>query len=220
MAGHRAPGLSGGRCEGAHAGPALAGAVGEADEVLQRPVQVTADGAVQVEGDGDKGKHGASGVRSTRPEAADFGHTLPVHAKGLAKIGEVEEARSCKPSEFPATSAGYADPPSEAGFAFQGFGIAASRKSGPHADHSARPASLHQYPAQSNRAGYPLVRKGILHLDDIASSMAFSESEQSKNRASEMVPLYAARVQDLGPDDMAVFKLEPAAISRSYGRAF
>jgi hypothetical protein len=36
--------------------------------------------------------------------------------------------------------------------------------------------------------------------------MAFSESEQSKNGASEMVPLYAARVQDLGPDDVAVFK--------------
>ena len=50
------------------------------------------------------------------------------------------------------------------------------------------------------------MRKAILHLDDIAGSMAFSESEQSKNGAGEMVPLYAARVQDLGPDDVAVFK--------------
>ena len=54
--------------------------------------------------------------------------------------------------------------------------------------------------------GYPLVRKAILRLDDSAGFMAFSESEQSKNRAGEMVPLYAARVQDLGPDDVAVFK--------------
>ena len=72
--------------------------------------------------------------------------------------------------------------------------------------HSAHPASLHQYPAQSNRAGYALVWKAILHLDDIAGSMAFSESEQSKNEAGGMVPLYAARVQDLGPDDFVVIK--------------
>src|SRR5215212_450344 len=67
-------------------------------------------------------------------------------------------------------------------------------------------ASLHQYPAQSNPAGYPLVQKAILHLDDTAGSMAFSESEQSKNKADGMVPLYAARVQDLGTGDVVVFK--------------
>ena len=54
--------------------------------------------------------------------------------------------------------------------------------------HSAHVASLHQYPAQSNRVSYPLVRKAILHLDDTADPMAFSESEQSKNGAGEMVP--------------------------------
>src|SRR4051794_10560736 len=32
------------------------------------------------------------------------------------------------------------------------------------------------------------------------------ESEQSKNRIGEMVPLYAARVQDLGPGDVVVFR--------------
>ena len=42
------------RSEGADGGEAPAGAVGEADEVLQRPVQMPADGAVQVEGDGDE----------------------------------------------------------------------------------------------------------------------------------------------------------------------
>src|SRR6478672_4394173 len=91
--------------------------------------------------------------------------------------------------------AGYADPPSEAGFALWVSLSRASRKRDARTGHSAHTASLHQYPAQSNRASYPLVRKAILHLDDIAGPMAFSESEQSKNRADEMVPLYAARVQ-------------------------
>ena len=49
---------------------------------IASPSADAASVAVQVEGDRDKGKHGASGVRSTRPEAADFGHTLPVHTKG------------------------------------------------------------------------------------------------------------------------------------------
>jgi hypothetical protein len=71
---------------------------------------------------------------------------------------------------------------------------------------SARTASVHQDSTGSNRAGYALVRKAILHLDDIAGFIAFSELEQSKNWADSMVPLYAARVQDLGPDDVAVFK--------------
>ena len=54
MAGHRAPGRPCGRGEGADGGEAPPGAVGEGDEVLQRPVQMAADGAVQVEGDGDE----------------------------------------------------------------------------------------------------------------------------------------------------------------------
>src|SRR4051794_37314214 len=87
-----------------------------------------------------------------------------------------------------------------------GVSLAASRKRDARTGHSAHSASLHQYPAQSNRASYPLVRKAILHLDDTARPMAFSESEQSKNGAGGMVPLYAARVQDLGPDDVAVFQ--------------
>ena len=43
-----------GRSERADGWEAPAGAVGEGDEVLQRPVQMPADGAVQVEGDGDE----------------------------------------------------------------------------------------------------------------------------------------------------------------------
>ena len=79
-----------------------------------------------------------------------------------------------------------------------GVSLAASRKRDAHTGHSAHSASLPQYPAQSNRAGYPLVWKGGVRLDDTAYPMAFSESEQSENEAGEMVPLYAARVQDLG----------------------
>src|SRR4051812_49844095 len=67
-------------------------------------------------------------------------------------------------------------------------------------------ASLPDYRHPINQPRYPLVRKATLYLDDIAGFSVFFESEQSKNRAGEMVPLYAARVQDLGPDDVAVFK--------------
>src|SRR3954465_4258914 len=94
-----------------------------------------------------------------------------------------------------------ADPPFEAGFAFWVSLSRGSRKRDARTGNSAHHDRLHQEPAQSNRAGYPLARKAILHLDAIAGSMAFSESEQSKNGAGGMVPLYAARVQDLGPGD-------------------
>src|SRR5690242_13451935 len=40
--------------------------------------------------------------------------------KGLAKIGELGEARSCDLPSFPVL-AGYADPPPQAGFAILGF---------------------------------------------------------------------------------------------------
>ena len=52
------------------------------------------------------------------------------------------------------------------------------------------------------------------------------ESEQSKNVADGMVPLYAARVQDLGPGDVVVFRcgacghtaeLPPSALLRGLG---
>ena len=67
-------------------------------------------------------------------------------------------------------------------------------------------ASLPDYRQPINQPCYPLVRKATLYLNDITCSLAFFESEQSTNGASGMVPLYAARVQDLGPDDVAVFK--------------
>ena len=87
-----------------------------------------------------------------------------------------------------------------------GFWVAASQKSRAHAPDSACNVSLPDYRQPINQPRYPLVRKATLYLDDITGSLVFSELEQSENGASGMVPLYAARVQDLGPDDMAVFK--------------
>src|SRR3954452_6417671 len=47
---------------------------------------------------------------ATRPEAADFGRTSPVHAKGLAKIRGFREARCRQTDELPGQP-DYADPP-------------------------------------------------------------------------------------------------------------
>ncbi len=95
----------------------------------------------------------------------------------------------------------------------------ASRKSGPHAPDCAHIASLPDYRQLINPTAISLAWRGGTRLDDTASPMAFSESEQSKNGAGAMVPLYAARVQDLGPDDVAVFKVGPADTPRSFRRA-
>jgi hypothetical protein len=43
-----------------------------------------------------------------------------------------------------------------------------------------------------------------IHLDDIAGSTVFLGIRTIQERGRGMVPLYAARVQDLGPDDVAV----------------
>src|SRR3954454_13632889 len=93
---------------------------------------------------------------------------------------------------------------SEAGFCVMGSGSRASRKSGAHAPDCAHVASLPDYRQPINRAGYPLAQKGGTRLDDIARPMAFSESEQSKNGAGGMVPLYAARIEDQKPGDFVV----------------
>src|SRR3954464_10534382 len=68
--------------------------------------------------DRNAGKSGLRGCSATRPEAADFGRTLPVHAKGACEIRRgrgISELRH--PRDFPGPT-GYADPPFEAGFAF------------------------------------------------------------------------------------------------------
>ena len=145
-------------------------------------------------------------------------------SKGLAKIGDLGEALVARLS-FPGLSR-YADPPSKAGFCLWVLGVAASRKLGPHAPDCAYLASLPDYRQLINRTAISLAQRGGTRLDDTANPMTFSESEQSKNGAGGMVPLYAARVQDLGPGDVAVFKcgacghtaeLPPSALLRGLG---
>src|SRR3954453_20074977 len=80
--------------------------------------------------------------------------------------------------------AGYADPPSEAGFCLWVLDLSASRKSGPHAPDCAHIASLPDYRQPINQPRYPLVRKATLYPDDIICSLVFFESEQSKNGAA------------------------------------
>ena len=120
MAGHRAPGRPCGRGKRADRGEAPAGAISEADEVLQRPVQMPADGAVDVKCNRDKGKHGASGVQRTRLEAADFGRTLPVHAKGACEISRFRGS-SWSPNLFSFLKTGLCRPALRGGFCYFGF---------------------------------------------------------------------------------------------------
>jgi hypothetical protein len=69
-------------------------------------------------------------------------------------------------------------------------------------------ASLPDYRQPINPTAISLAWRGGTRLDDTANPVAFSESEQSKNGAGGMVPLYAARVQDLGTDDFVVFDVD------------
>src|SRR4051794_31768969 len=92
MARHGAFGQAGDGGELAAARPALAGLVGEPDEALQREVQMPANGAVQVEADGDIGEQkGLRGCGATRLETRCPERTSPVARIGLAKIGEFGE---------------------------------------------------------------------------------------------------------------------------------
>ena len=93
-----------------------------------------------------------------------------------------------------------ADPPFEAGFAFQWFGCRGLARKGTHTRPIPRvPRTCPIIANSSTRQAVTLARRDGTRLDDSTGPMAFSGSEQSKNGAGEMVPLYAARVQDLGP---------------------
>ena len=102
MAGHRAPGLSRGGGEGADRRKAPSGAVGEADEVLQRPVQMPAYGAVQVEGDGDERSKGASGVAAQPArKRLILGALCRCTPKGLLNSAEFGKSLDCHVEIFP-----------------------------------------------------------------------------------------------------------------------
>jgi hypothetical protein len=124
--------------------------------------------------------------------------------RGLQKSGSSGKIRS--PNRFPPASAGMQTRLFQAGFCLWVLGFAGLAEIG-----SARAGlRAHSEPASVSGAEQPgglsACTEAALYLDDILGSLVFSESEQSKNGAGGMVPLYAARVQDLGPDDVAVFK--------------
>lgn len=73
-----------------------------------------------------------------------------------------------------------------------------------HAPDCAHIASLPDYRQPINPTGRNACAEGGIRLDDGAESTVFSESEQSKNGAGEMVPLYAARIGDLQPGDLVI----------------
>src|SRR4051812_30477685 len=113
-----------------------------------------------------------------------------------------------------------ADPPFEAGFALWVSLSRASRKRDARTGHSAHTASLPHNRQPSNRAGYPLARKAILHLDAIAGSMAFSESEQSKNKTQGWCPsmLRRFRIWDLATSVGISGPEEPMTVQGDEGR--
>src|SRR3954471_11236707 len=87
-----------------------------------------------------------------RSEAAARAHKPCGKEMSLAKILGFREARSCDTSEFPVRRE-YAGRAFGRGFAFQGFGVAASRKRDAHAADSARSASLPDYRHLINPTG-------------------------------------------------------------------
>src|SRR5690349_10373643 len=92
-----------------------------------------ADGAVEVEGDGDEWEQkGLRGCGATRPEAARPGSTSPVARIGTCGIRRGGGSSWSPNDDLPrrAFLAGYADPPFEAGFALLGFGCRGLAKKG------------------------------------------------------------------------------------------
>src|SRR3954471_1931925 len=76
--------------------------VGIADEALHRPAQAGLQRAVDVEDDGYEWEQSfLRGCSATRPEAADFGRTLLVHAKGACKARRGRGSSQSPDREFP-----------------------------------------------------------------------------------------------------------------------
>jgi hypothetical protein len=127
MSGHGALGQPSERGELPHARPASPSAVGERHKALHRPSETRLQRAVDVESDGDKGKHGASGCSAPARKRLILGALCRCTPKGLAKIRGFKEARS-RQTYRAFGQPDYADPPFPGGFLLYGFGVAASRK--------------------------------------------------------------------------------------------
>ena len=113
----------------AHRRPAAAGTVGIPGKAGQQPaVRRRRQGGVILEWNGRRLKtRVASGVAAQPArKRLILGVLCRCTPKGLAKIGEVGEARCRQTYKSSPDFTEYADPPSEAGFAFQGSGFAVS----------------------------------------------------------------------------------------------
>jgi hypothetical protein len=89
---------------------------------------------------------------------------------------------------------------------FYGFGVV-PREKGTHTRPIPRaPRACPIIASSSTRQAVTLARRAGSDLTTWPEVRCSWESEQYKNGAGEMVPLYAARVQDLGTDDFFVIK--------------
>jgi hypothetical protein len=108
-----------------------------------------------------------------------------------------------------------------------GFRVSRPRGIGAvHAGHSAGRASLRDYRQLINPTGHNACAEYGIRLDAVAGSTVFLGIRTIQERSRGMVPLYAARVQDLGPGDVVVFRcgacghtaeLPPSALLRRLG---
>ena len=100
-----------------------------------------------------------------------------------------------------------------------GVSLAASRKRDVRAGHSARSASLHQYLHRATGQAMRLCGRRYSTLTTAPALWRSRNQNNTRTRTSGMVPLYAARVQDLGPDDWPSSNAECADTRRKSRRA-
>src|SRR5689334_25017057 len=93
------------------------------------------------------------------------------------------------------------------GLVLYGFWVSRPRGIGDaHAPDCAHVASLHHPSARGNWQAVRLAKTDGTRLDHIAASTVFLGIRTIRERGWGMVPLYAARVQDLGTGDYVVIK--------------
>ena len=142
--------------------------------------------------------------------------------RGLRKFAVSGKLSVAKQVSFRAT--GLCRPAASAGFAISGFQCRGPRgRRDAYAPDCTHLSSLPDYCQPINRAGYVLARKDGTRLDDMAGKKVSLGIRTIQELSWRVGPLYAARVQDLEPGDVAVFKcgacghtaeLPPSALTR------
>src|SRR4051794_36024769 len=121
----------------------------------------------------------------------------PWQESGLAKIRGFGEALDA--SRGASRFAGLCRPAASAGFSISGFRLSRPRVNRDHARGIARTwRACIILPQGATGQAIRLCRRRYSALTTPAVTGCSRESEQSENGAGGMVPLYAARVQDLG----------------------